>query len=64
MADIRAPWMDGWGGEGGDFDSKTASFYTRLLLNGVYTNNTTRFCGWIRQTDRQTDRSEDISLLD
>lgn len=63
MADIRAPWMDGWGGEGEDFDSKTASFYTRLLLTVSITAGITPH-DFVDGFDRRTDRSEDISLLD
>lgn len=57
--------MDGWmGRRGGDFDSETASFYTRLLLNScLHSERITPHDfvdGFDRRTDGRTDRGARI----
>ena len=73
MADIRAPWMDGWmdgwmGRRGGDFDSETASFYTRLLLNScLHSERITPHDfvdGFDRRTDGRTEERGYFVMLD
>ena len=58
-------WMDGWmdGEERGGFwfrNGLVLHAFTIKLVSTLGTNNTTRFCGWIRQTDGRTDRGARI----